>query len=264
MFIQSSPKTQQRYVTCTCISLTWNNSTLKRSPDLINLHHTRSGTECMQRPAQISMKCIFIQYLTFMIIAICQVGTVPQESSSFVDTIGSVHNIPPKLLYYSSSPAIGGDTPPLESPPGSPLSWEDEIWQKAYCRGAKLLAAMSASEEKQRNILQWPYIGSKWDGDLHKELEEWGYRDSDELHRNADIFCDFSGSFHELSTAFKAMGINPRSAELGGPNHCFHVEHQNGPAVLKKPDGSMPDLKDQRYNVDGKEYRVSDSINSLC
>ncbi|KAH7071430.1 hypothetical protein BKA63DRAFT_568566 [Paraphoma chrysanthemicola] len=44
--------------------------------------------------------------------------------------------------------------------PDSPLSRENEIYLTAHCRGAKLLAAMSASETKQLTILQWPYIQS--------------------------------------------------------------------------------------------------------
>ena len=77
------------------------------------------------------------------------------------------------------------------------------------------------------------------------------------MHHNADVFCDFAGSFHELGTAFKAMGIDLRSAEMGGPKNCFHIEHINGPAVLKrKENGKMPEPRDQRYHVGDGEYRV--------
>jgi hypothetical protein len=208
------------------------------------------------------MRCISIRYVALAMLGVKPV--VPTRTHNLISTNVSIDRIISKLAPYNHGYVDRRDTPPPESPPGSPPSWEDEIWQTAHCRGAKLLAAMTASEEKQRKILQWPYIQSTWDGDLHKELEEWGYKDSAELHRNADIFCDFSGSFHELGTAFKAMDIDPMSAEFGGPNHCFHIEHQNGPAVLKREaDGPMPEPKDQRYRVGDKEYRVSRSFGYL-
>lgn len=187
------------------------------------------------------------------------VTAIPGKMSITTELDG---NIPSKYLSNGDRLATRQNTPPPDSPPPDlPLSWEDETWQNAQCRGAKLLAAMTASEEKQRNILQWPYIQSPWDGDLHQELETWGYKDNAQLHKNADIFCDFSGTFHELGTGFNAMGIDPKSAEFGGPNTCFHVEHQNGPAVKKrKEDGTMPEPKDQRYHVGDREYRVRESL----
>jgi hypothetical protein len=214
------------------------------------------------------MKSVSIGFLALLVGTITSRAAVAVDKAHRLNTEdSSIIDIPPKFLLHDIQPATRADTPPPNSPPSSPPSWEDEIYTKAHCRGAKLLAAMSTSEAQQLNILQWPYIQSKWDGTLHAELEEWGYRDSDELHHNADVFCDFSGPFHELGTAFRAMGIDPKSAEFGGPNHCFHVEHQNGPAVKKrKDDGTMPEVKDQRYRVGDKEYRVSDhgSLLLLC
>jgi hypothetical protein len=163
------------------------------------------------------MKCII--NLTLVVLVISFVALTIQDTHDLASVNATLGFIPSKFSTNDVSPGSAKDTPPTNSPPSSrppsKPSWEDEIWQKAHCRGAKLLAAMSASDDKQRNILQWPYIQSTWDGNLHLELEEWGYRDSDELHRNADVFCDFGGSFHELRTGFKAMGIDPRSANLG-------------------------------------------------
>jgi len=205
--------------------------------------------------SQSKMKSISVVCISLLAgFSAMQISFALKHSQHLVNKDATHTTIPSKFLTHNDKRA---DTPPPDSPPGSPPSWEDEIWTKAHCRGAKLFAAMSASEAQQLNILQWPYIQSKWDGDLHYELEEWGYRDSEELHRNADVFCDFSGPFHELGTAFKAMGIDPKSAEFGGPNKCWHVEHQNGPAVKKrKEDGKMPEVQDQRYHVGGREYRV--------
>jgi hypothetical protein len=207
------------------------------------------------------MKCIRICYLTLATLAVNLVGAELQKIHNRTAENASVGTLPSKFVVVDRSHAARQDTPPPESPPGSPPSWEDEIWQTAHYRGAKLLAAISASDEKQRNILHWPYIQSTWDGGLHKELEERGYMNSDELHRNADIFCDFGGSFHEIITEFMTMSIDPKSAESGGPNHWFHVEHQNGPAVLNRnADESIPEPKDQVYYIGGKEYKARVSL----
>lgn len=102
--------------------------------------------------------------------------------------------------------------------------------------------------------LGWPYLQSPWDGDLKAELRMWGWLDSDEGHKNADYFCNFE---EEMSNMFQGLSIDGRSAEMGGPNHCFYLEHKNGPTVRKNIDGSLPAEVDQKYDVNGKEYRVS-------
>jgi hypothetical protein len=142
-----------------------------------------------------------------------------QETHNLGKTNVNIGYIPSTFLTNSGSPGSAKNTPPPGSPPSSPPpskpSWDIEFWQKAHCRGAKFLIAISASEEKQRNILRWPYFQSTREGDLHAELEEWSYKGSDELRKNTDIFCDVSGSFYGLNMGFRVMGIDLRSDGLG-------------------------------------------------
>lgn len=143
------------------------------------------------------------------------------------------------------------------SPPEGDPEWEDpydKMWNDALCRGERLLHAMTLGELDAAWALGWPYLQSPWDGDLKDEMEKWGWLDTDKNHKNADYFCNFE---EDMSNMCKALNIDGRSAEMGGPNHCFFVEHKNGPTVKKNEDGSLPAEVDQKYDAEGKEYRVS-------
>jgi hypothetical protein len=48
-----------------------------------------------------------------------------------------------------------------------------------------------------------------------QELEDWVYKDSHEPHKDTSIFCDLSGSFHELGAGFKSMGLTRDPRNLG-------------------------------------------------
>jgi hypothetical protein len=130
----------------------------------------------------------------------------------------------------------------------------DPIWHKAHCRGAALVKAMSLDEHESTMMLEWPYTQSPWDGDLKLELRKWGYLDDDYFHAQVDDSCDFTKYY--MKSAFDALGIDPRSALQGGPNHCFELQHGYGPAVILDEDGGIPPLPEQRYEVDGKMYKV--------
>jgi hypothetical protein len=145
------------------------------------------------------------------------------------------------------APVTGADTPP--SPP-----IHDDIWHKAHCRGAALLKAMSLEEDDSMAMLQWPYTQSPWDGDLKSELRKWGYLD-DHIREQADSFCDFE-NHHHMKRAYDELGVDARSAEQGGPNHCFKLQHSDSPAVKLDEDGNMPLPSEQRYKVDGTIYKV--------
>jgi hypothetical protein len=145
------------------------------------------------------------------------------------------------------------NTPPPEGDP----EWEDpyeKMWNDALCRGERLLHAMTLGELDAAWALGWPYLQSSWDGDMKNELKTWGWLDTDDNHKNSDYFCNFE---EEMSNMFKGLNIDGRSAEMGGPNHCFYIEHKNGPTVKKNSDGSLPAEVDQKYDVQSKEYRVS-------
>ncbi|KAJ4341960.1 Mitochondrial import inner membrane translocase subunit tim8 [Ascochyta clinopodiicola] len=95
---------------------------------------------------------------------------------------------------------------------------------------------------------------------LVSELKTWGWHDTNENHKNVDYFCNFE---ENMSSMFKGLGIDGRSAEMGGPNHCFYLEHKNGPAVRKNHDETLPEEADQKYDVEGKEYRITGAYSRI-
>lgn len=133
-------------------------------------------------------------------------------------------------------------------------SERETIWNNAVCRGKNLLHAMLLDEIDARDILQWPHVQSVWDGDMKAELQEWGYIE-DEEDGTLDRQCDFAG-YHQLTGAFRDLGIDTRSAGMGGSNRCYLFAHRDGLAVTRLPDGSLPPASEQYYEVDGRKYRV--------
>ncbi|OAL46986.1 hypothetical protein IQ07DRAFT_634568 [Pyrenochaeta sp. DS3sAY3a] len=148
------------------------------------------------------------------------------------------------------SPDFAGDTPPPEDP-------DEKIWRKAVCRGEKLLKAMVLDEIDSSVLLSWPYTQSPWDGPMHDELVKWGYNDDEELHDEYQHLCHFQDRFQNARRALEAMGVDWRSTEVGGDNECFALFHYNGPNVKLDNNGRMPAVRHQRYDADGREYRVT-------
>lgn len=66
-----------------------------------------------------------------------------------------------------------------------------------------------------------------------------------------------------MADAFKDLNVDARSAEQGGPNHCFYVEHKDGPTVIRDEDGELPYPEDEHYNVDGKTLQVCGFFSTL-
>ena len=145
-------------------------------------------------------------------------------------------------------------TPRSDEPRWGDFHDNVKMWNDALCRGDALLHAMTLSELDAAWAIGWPHLQSPWDGDMKTELKTWGWHDSDENHNNADYFCNFED---DMGSLFKGLRVDGRSAQLGGPNHYFFLEHRNGPTAKKKPDGSLPAEIGQKYDAEGKEYRVS-------
>lgn len=155
---------------------------------------------------------------------------------------------------FSATGSWGPDVPDLTP------EQKDAAWCKAKSRGSQLTKAMMLNDQEAATLLQWPYTQSTWDGDLKPELKKWGYKEvNNEMNKqemDVDGQCDFDRT-HEIGDAFKAINVDPRPAGKGGPNHCFYVEHMNGPTILPDEDGNIPKYEeDQYYEADGKRYRV--------
>lgn len=97
---------------------------------------------------------------------------------------------------------------------------------------------------------------SPFDGDGREELRKWGFDDSDELSKDVEKECDFD-NYHHIKSAFDELGLDTRASKDGGLNHCFKVNHRDGPAIKRNEDGSLPSEENQYYDVCGKTYRAS-------
>jgi hypothetical protein len=156
---------------------------------------------------------------------------------------------------------IGPDS--KEKGQGRTPEQQEALWCKAKSRGIKLIKAMMMDEQEVATTLSWPYVQSPWDGDLKSELRKWGYLDDHGKHKENDNQCEFDKT-HEMANAFKDLNVDPRSAGTGGPNHCFYVELEDGPTVIRDEDGELPFEEDQYYMADDKKYQVSGGWSSIC
>jgi hypothetical protein len=125
-------------------------------------------------------------------------------------------------------------------------------WNKAWCKGAKLAQAMIKNEAQAATYID--PVRSPWDGNLVAAFRAWGY--NERLHHRDDL-CDFGAGQHDLQRAFADMKIGTESSANGGPNICYHIEHQNGPTVERDPSGQFPPVNRQYYSAGGRRLRVS-------
>ncbi|KAH7410130.1 hypothetical protein DE146DRAFT_775521 [Phaeosphaeria sp. MPI-PUGE-AT-0046c] len=150
---------------------------------------------------------------------------------------------------------IAGDPTPEPGDPPPKIPDTNTPYGKAWCKGVRLNLAMTLDTEKAKNhVTPMP---SPWEGDLKEDMKRWGWKD-DSSKYGLDDECDFEFT-HELGRAFEELGISPEPQGDGGPNMCYKAIHYDGPAVIRgpPPDKKLPPLKEQKYVVDGKEYRVT-------
>ena len=132
---------------------------------------------------------------------------------------------------------------------------DDTLWNSAACRGGKMLLGMTLNAPEAAMICQ--LITSLWDGTLEKELTTWGYTDySATLDFPSE--CHMTGDQgHGLDDALQYLGADSRSSRDSGDNVCYTLQHRDGTTVLRDQHGRLPDVQDQYYNVNGRQYRVS-------
>jgi hypothetical protein len=174
-------------------------------------------------------------------------GTLLTFTTSQV--LSKPHLPPPNLSFPNVE--SGSPDPLLThhlSPRAIDLSAE---WEKAWCKGSKLSLGMIKSEAAASSFIT--PVRSRWDGDLATDFRTWVYR---ELPGHRDDLCNFGASQHNLQRAFADIGIETTSSVEGGPNRCFHVEHQYGPAVEREPSGEWPEVGKQWYRVGDRRLRV--------
>lgn len=133
-----------------------------------------------------------------------------------------------------------------------------------FDKAAEIGRTLDSAMKSKDNVARWFFkdfpnfhetCQTPFEGDGREELAKWGFDDSDELSKEVEKDCDFE-KYHHIETAFQELGLDTKAAKDGGPNKCFKINHRDGPAIKRLPDGSLPSEANQYYDVCGKEYRV--------
>jgi hypothetical protein len=91
-------------------------------------------------------------------------------------------------------------------------------------------------------VTTWDY---NWDTD--NGTPQWRRGKYDE--------CEFARN-HEVARMFADLHIDTKSTWQNGPNRCYFIYHKDGPGV-KRFGAYLPAVQNQRYDVGGREYRLS-------
>lgn len=83
---------------------------------------------------------------------------------------------------------------------------------------------------------------------LIEELQTWGWHEFYIQPAYADM------KFWQVESVVEALGINGKPKSEGGNIIPYDVQHWD--PDMKDESGRLIDKKDQKYKVDGKEYRV--------
>ncbi|KAG9186415.1 hypothetical protein G6011_02971 [Alternaria panax] len=134
-------------------------------------------------------------------------------------------------------------------------------YEKAIDIGRTLISAMKSKDRVARWFFKdFPQYAetcqSPYKGDGKAELATWGYDDSAALSKTVEKECDFD-VYHKIKEVFDDLGLDTRGSKDGGPNHCFKINHQDGPAIKRNEDGSLPSESKQFYDVCGKTYQAT-------
>lgn len=134
-----------------------------------------------------------------------------------------------------------------------------------FDKAAEIGRTLDAAMKSKDSVARWFFkdfpnfhetCQSPFDGDGREELRKWGFDDSEALSKEIEKDCDFD-KYHGIKAAFDELGLDARAEKDGGPNKCFKINHRDGSAIKRLPDGTLPSEANQYYEVCGKEYRVS-------
>ncbi|CAN9087904.1 unnamed protein product [Alternaria alternata] len=135
---------------------------------------------------------------------------------------------------------------------------KDIDWDKSVCRGRKLLLAMTRDASQGTRYIN--PLFTPWDGDLEKEMVEWGW-DNWQEHKG---WCNFKDN--GLSPALKALGISDQHVDDKGDNQCWVANHFDGPGVLFNPDDpdDIDDSDDEMLAMDDQYYMDPNGQRKRC
>ncbi|KAI4941226.1 hypothetical protein J4E91_010916 [Alternaria rosae] len=117
-------------------------------------------------------------------------------------------------------------------------------FDKAVSTGQTLDSAMKSKDSVARWFFKdYPQYAetcqSPFTGDGRTDLAKWGFDESEALSAKVANECDFD-AYHKIKAAFDEIGLDTKAAKDGGPNHCFKVNHRDGPAIKRDEKGELP------------------------
>lgn len=189
--------------------------------------------------------------LAVLLAALTAAGVVPPSNAALSNLTHSVND----TVFDNDVSGSSSSTAHTQADPSK--------FDKAAEIGRTLDAAMRSKD----SIARWFFkdfpnfhetCQSPFDGDGREDLRKWGFDDSEALSKDVEKDCDFD-KYHGIKAAFDELGLDTTAEKDGGPNKCFKINHRDGPAIKRLPDGSLPSEANQYYEVCGKEYRVYSS-----
>ncbi|KAH7558382.1 hypothetical protein BM1_05654 [Bipolaris maydis] len=138
-------------------------------------------------------------------------------------------------------------------------------------KSAEIGRTLDAAMKSKDSIARWFFkdfpnfqetCQSPFDGDGREDLARWGFDDSEKLRKEVEKECDFD-VYHGIKPAFDELGLDTKAEKDGGPNKCFKINHRDGPAIKRLPDGSLPLEANQYYDATGATYEFAVNPNGL-
>lgn len=191
------------------------------------------------------MRVGLLLYTALSSLVVARIVPSSKLSSSNISPNHSSHDIVPRELAFESVLTT---------------THVDPAYDQAAELGGKIYTAMRTKDSVARWLFKnYPHftetVQSPYDGDLRAELRTWGYQDDEELSKKIEKECDFD-KYHHMKPVFDELGLDTKAKMDGGPNECFRIDHMNGPAIKRNPDGTLPGESKQFYDVCGKEYQA--------
>jgi hypothetical protein len=178
------------------------------------------------------------QILFHVLLVVCMAGRALNQATALsVDRPQTASGVSPHELLLRKFTSAGPQV--LQISPRAPDP--NAIYFKAECSGEKLWSAMLAEADTVDRYIN--PTTSVFDGNMVADLRAWGWNELGAQWKA----CNFQTDFHKNAALF-ALGIDPRSSDVGGPNQCFYLVHKDGPAVLREPSGALPPTAKQFYN----------------
>ncbi|KAF1978040.1 hypothetical protein BU23DRAFT_250221 [Bimuria novae-zelandiae CBS 107.79] len=128
---------------------------------------------------------------------------------------------------------------------------DDQLWDEAVCKGGRLVGLMLGSDAEagpqitETKNRQPPSASSEWQGNLIQEMSTWKWH-NDFVE---DVYGDMDESWH-VQSVVDALNINGKPKSQGGKMIPYKVVHGD-------PNDKNVAPGDQKYTVNGKEYRCT-------